>query len=252
MSSRVALLGVPIDPVTEESVVARIRAFLGSSKQHHVMTPNAEMLVEAYRNPPFRELLQRTDLNLPDSIGLVKAARRTGQHLPARVTGVDTVTRLCGELGPEHPVFLLGAADGVAEKAAAELKKRNPQLVIAGTYAGSPREEDARVITDRINLAKPHLLLVAYGAPAQDLWIDRHLSDLPSVRVAMGIGGTFDFIAGTVKRAPAVFRRLGLEWLWRLMLEPRRWRRIVRATIVFPWLMLRHGKIQSSKFKDQI
>ncbi len=239
MPTRVFLLGVPLDPLTEESAVARIRELLDSNAQRHVMTPNAEMLVEASRNPAFRALLNRTALNLPDSTGVVWAARRTGQRLPARVTGVDAVTRLCAGLGSAHPVFLLGAAEGVAEKAAAELKKRNPMLVIAGAYAGSPREEDARVIIDRINAAKPHLLLVAYGAPGQDLWIDRHLYELPSVRVAIGVGGTLDFIAGTVKRAPVFVRKLGWEWLWRLVLEPRRWRRILRATVVFPWLVVR-------------
>lgn len=239
MSNRVLLLGVPLDPVTEESAVDRILAFLASPAQHHVMTPNAEMLVEAQCNQAFHQLLQRTSLNLPDSVSLLWAARRTGQHLPARVTGVDTVVRLCGVLGPEHPVFLLGSAPGVAERAAAELSRRNPRLVIAGTYAGSPREEHVNDVISRISAARPHLLLVAYGAPAQDLWIDRHLSALPSVRVAMGIGGTFDFLAGTVKRAPQLLRRLGLEWLWRLVREPWRWRRIVRATIVFPWLVVR-------------
>jgi N-acetylglucosaminyldiphosphoundecaprenol N-acetyl-beta-D-mannosaminyltransferase len=169
-------------------------------------------------------------------------ARWTGQFLPQRVTGVDTVTALLNDLGPEHPVFLLGGAPGIAERAAAELTKRNPRLVITGTDGGSSAENDASRIITKINAAKPHLLLVAFGAPAQDLWIDHHLKDMPSVRVAMGIGGTLDFIAGTQKRAPHCMQSVGLEWLWRFVRQPSRWMRIVNAVIVFPWLVLRHGK----------
>lgn len=238
---RVTLLGVPIDAVTQADALMRIHAFLDTPGQRHVMTPNSEMLVEASRNPPFRAVLKRSALNLPDSTGLLIMARLRGWHLPERVTGTDTVEALCGELREEHPVFLLGAAPGVAERAADVLRACNPRLQIAGTYAGSPREEDAPEIIRRINAVSPHLLLVAYGSPAQDLWIDRHRKDLPSVRVAIGVGGAFDFFAGVRARAPTWMRAAGLEWLWRVIKEPRRLPRIVTAVIVFPWLCLRHG-----------
>lgn len=239
--SRVHLLGVAIDAVTAGEAIVRIRSFLAGSTQHHVMTPNSEMLVEASKNESFRNLLNRSALNIPDSAGLLWAARHTHQHLPERVAGVDTVERLCKELGGTHPVFLLGAGEGVAARAADVLKKRNPGLNVVGTYAGSPREADAAGIIDRINAVAPHLLLVAYGAPAQDEWIDRHLSELPSVKVAMGVGGTFDFIAGVQKRAPAFFRSLHLEWLWRVIREPKRIGRIFKAVVVFPFLIMRFG-----------
>jgi N-acetylglucosaminyldiphosphoundecaprenol N-acetyl-beta-D-mannosaminyltransferase len=146
---------------------------------------------------------------------------------------------LCGILDASCPVFLLGAADGVAEKAAAVLRSRNPRLKIVGTFSGSPRMEDDAVIMRMIKDAKPHLLLVAFGAPAQDLWIHEHLKNLPSVRVAMGVGGTFDFLAGVQKRAPRWMRSIGLEWLWRFIREPSRWKRMWRAVVVFPWLVIR-------------
>src|SRR5205085_111300 len=147
------------------------------------------------------------------SIGLIWMARWTGQRLPQRVAGVDTVMRLCAQLGPEHPVYLLGAAPEVAEAAAAALRRMNPHLAVAGTFSGSPREGDAPNIIQRVRDAAPHLLLVAFGAPAQDVWIDEYLRELPSVRVAMGVGGTFDFLAGKRKRSPLFLQRLGLEWL---------------------------------------
>ncbi|MBI1813047.1 WecB/TagA/CpsF family glycosyltransferase [Candidatus Peregrinibacteria bacterium] len=244
--SRVTLLGVPLDPVTTHEAVVRLMALLEDPAPHHVATPNSEMLVEAHRNAAFRRVLQHAALNLPDSVGLLFMARFTGQNLPARVTGVDTVHALCARLPADHPVFLLGAPPGIAPMAAAALIAKNLELRIVGTFSGSPRSEDAQAMIDRINAASPHLLLVAFGAPAQDLWIADHLKDLPSVRVAMGVGGTFDFLAGERARAPRVFQYLGLEWLWRLVLEPRRWKRIWNAVVVFPLLVVRHRQNRSS------
>ncbi len=206
------------------------------------MTPNSEMLVAASKDEPFRALLNRTDLNIPDSQGLLYAARWTGQYLPQRVTGVDTVQAFCATLNKDVPVFLLGAAPGVAEAAGEALKRRNPGLNIAGTFSGSPRDEDASDILQRIALSGAQVLFVAYGAPKQDVWIDKHLKELPNVKVAMGVGGTFDFIAGTQVRAPAVFRNLGLEWLWRVVREPKRIGRIVTAVVVFPVIVARKGR----------
>lgn len=239
---RVWLLSVPVDAVTADEAVARILRMLHESGQSHVMTPNNEMLVEAARNESFAGLLRRTALNLPDSTGLLLAARFTGQMLPMRVTGVDTAERVCASLDASCPVFLLGGAPGVAGTAADALRVQNPALVVVGTFAGSPREEDASAIMELINRSGARLLLVAYGAPAQDFWIDRHLSSMPSVRVAMGVGGTFDFLAGVQKRAPNIVRRFGLEWLWRLVHQPSRLPRIIRATVRFPLLVLRHGR----------
>jgi len=243
----VTLLGVPIDAVTQKQAVKLILEMLegGHLKrlfhvggQHHVMTPNSEMLVEAKKNKKFREVLNQTSLNLPDSIGLLYMARFKGQRLPQRVTGVDTVSAVCRKISKHHSVYLLGAAEGVAEKAAKKLLKLNEHLQVAGTFAGSPRDEDVPEIIQRICEAKPHLLLVAFGAPHQDLWINKYLKELPSVRVAMGVGGTFDFLAGKRKRAPKLMRGFGLEWLYRLVREPRRIGRIFKAVVVFPYLVL--------------
>ena len=239
IASRVHLLGIPIDALTMSEAVLMLQGFLESGTRHHVMTPNNEMLVESTKNPRFREVLQQSALNLPDSQGLLFAARWRGHDLPERVTGVDTVTALCSQLNERHPVFLLGAGEGIAEKAAAILQSRNPRLKIVGTFSGNPRPEYSPDIIKAINVAQPHLLLVAFGAPLQDLWIDEHLPTMSSVRVAMGVGGTLDFIAGVRNRAPAIIRKIGLEWLWRFVQEPSRWRRMWRAVVVFPWLIIR-------------
>jgi N-acetylglucosaminyldiphosphoundecaprenol N-acetyl-beta-D-mannosaminyltransferase len=238
--SRIFLLGIPIDAVTRAQAVTLMHNMLMSHRQCHVTTPNNEMLVQASRMPAFAKVLRATALNLPDSTGLLLASRLNGTPLPQRVTGVDTVTELCGGFTVGMSVFLLGAGDKIAARAAIELTGRNPRLHIAGAYSGSPRDEDAAAIVGRINASGARLLLVAFGSPAQDLWIARHLSSMPNVRVAMGVGGTFDFLAGSVKRAPRMLRALGLEWAWRFALQPSRARRMFDALIVFPWLVLRN------------
>lgn len=246
--SRITLLGVPIDAITNGQALERLQGMLASGKQHHVLTPNSEMLVAAHHDDAFKQVLRQGDLNLPDSQGIVTMGRYIGQYVPERVTGVDTVTALCSALTEADSVFLLGAAPGIAEQASLALLAKNPHLQIAGTYAGSPRDEDAQIIIEQINAVHPHILFVAYGAPEQDMWIARHLEQMPSVRIAMGVGGTFDFLAGIRKRAPNIFQALGMEWLWRLVLEPRRFPRIFTAVILFPILVLLHqssdGEVQ--------
>jgi N-acetylglucosaminyldiphosphoundecaprenol N-acetyl-beta-D-mannosaminyltransferase len=241
--SRVTILGVPIDALTRQDAVKRLLSMIGSPGFHHVMTPNSEMLVEASKNPAFHTLLAHTDLNIPDSAGLLWAARKTGQFLPERVPGVDTVTDFCAQLPTHHPVFLLGAWGDTAVKAAQILQQKNPRLTIVGTFAGSPKDEDANEIVQMINDSDAQILFVAFGAPAQDLWIDKHRHQLRNIRLAMGVGGTFDFIAGVHKRAPLFIQRLGLEWLWRVIREPRRIGRIINAVIVFPYLVFTRSKL---------
>lgn len=235
---RVRILGVPIDPLTQDEAIARISQMLSDGSKHHVMTPNNEMLVLAQKHSTFKSLLQTSELNLPDSTGLLWAAARSGQHLPERVTGVDTVERLLLSAGSECPVFFLGGKGGVGSRAAKKLATRNAQLVTF-SYEGSPKEEDADEIIRQINDSGAQLLLVAYGAPAQDLWINQHLLSLTSIKVAIGVGGTFDFLSGSIKRAPRFLQKAGLEWLWRLLIQPSRIGRIYTAVIRFPLLVLR-------------
>ena len=242
MAGRVSLLGVPIDTLSADEVLRTLRGFLEGESGRHVLTPNSEMLAASVRSEVFRQVLQHSALNLPDSAGLLLMAHFTRQRIPERVTGADTVQALCAVLPPEHPVFLLGADEGIAERAADALMRRNLSLVIAGTHGGSPAVFEEADICARIRASGAHVLFVAYGAPRQDLWIARNLPRLPQVRLAMGVGGTFDFLAGEKKRAPLWMRRAGLEWLWRLLLEPRRGGRIFTAVGVFPRMVMWYGK----------
>ncbi len=236
-ASRVRILGVDIDNVTMAEAVEQLVGAAASGAFCHVVTVNPEFVMIAQRDAAFRRVLQTADLAVPDGVGLLWAARWRGAPLRERVPGVDLVERLSAAAARYGlRVFFLGAQPGVAEAAAAKLRDRYAGLPVAGTYAGSPRPEDEEYILALIEQARPHVLFVAYGAPQQDLWIDRHRRRLGPC-VAMGVGGAFDFISGRAQRAPRWLQRLGLEWLHRLVREPRRWRRML-ALPRFVWAVV--------------
>lgn len=189
----------------------------------------------------FMRVLQSADCCVADGIGLLFAARYLGQPLPERVTGSDGVP-LIAERASQRGwnLFLLGAGPGVARRAADRLIAQNPGLQIVGVHEGSPARDEEDKIIERVNKSGADILFVAYGAPNQDKWIARNRDRL-TVRVAMGVGGTFDFIAGVVPRAPRWMRRFALEWLYRLYKQPWRWRRMLRLPR-FVWAVLWRGR----------
>ncbi|HEY64531.1 MAG TPA: WecB/TagA/CpsF family glycosyltransferase [Caldilineae bacterium] len=210
-----------------EETLARLAEFVAEGTPHHVVTVNPEYVIASRRIPEFRAALEAADLCLADGFGLLWAGWVLGRPLPERVAGSDLLPRIAQRAAREGwRLFLLGAQPGVAQRAAEMLRARYPELQVVGTYPGSPAEEEAPDIIRRVRVARPDLLFVAYGAPAQDLWIARHRDEL-AVPVMMGVGGAFDFIAGVAKRAPLWMQRIGLEWLHRLIHEPWRWRRML-------------------------
>lgn len=235
MEGRLTIFGVPIDAVTLREATDRLCLMLEEEGQHHVLTPNPEMLLAARANETFRLVLQSSALNVPDGYGLILASLFLGNPLPERVSGIDLLTALC--LRIEGPVFLLGAEAGVAARAGEALRSCNPALLIAGTHSGSPNASEEEEILQKINSSSAKVLFVAFGSPRQDLWIARNLRRMPMIKVAMGVGGSFDFLAGGRSRAPHWMRSIGLEWLWRLIQEPKRARRILRAVFLFPFLV---------------
>lgn len=226
---RLRILGVAIDDVTLSEAVARLQQWVrqGTGHLRHVVTVNPEFIIAARQQPPFHRALNAADLATADGVGIILAARLLGRPLRGRVTGVDLVEALAAAQDPEMRLFLLGAGPGIAERAATELTARYPGCVISSTWAGSPRPEDSAEIVERVQRSGANVLLVAFGHPQQDLWIAEHRAELAScgILVAMGIGGTLDYLAGVVPRAPKLIRRLGFEWLYRLIRQPWRWRR---------------------------
>ncbi len=188
-------------------------------------TPNPIMLENAAREPRLRAALMRADLNLPDGIGVVIAARLLGETVLGRLSGVDMAKGVLGlAVRRGYRVFLLGGRRGVAEEAARRLAKRLPCLIVCGARDGYFSEEETGTVIDEIGRAKPDILLVCLGSPKQELWIDRHREALSDVRLFMALGGTLDVFAGRVRRAPLPMQKMGLEWLWRMVHEPRRFR----------------------------
>jgi N-acetylglucosaminyldiphosphoundecaprenol N-acetyl-beta-D-mannosaminyltransferase len=238
---RIRILGVAVDDIVEAEAIERIAGFVAEKRPHHIVTVNPEFVMEARRNNAFGRVLAAADMATPDGFGLLLAARLRGSAFRGRVTGV-ALTELIAARAIQRgwSLFLLGAAPGVAERAAEALQRQHPDLQIAGCYAGSPRRDEEPAIRARIIAARPTVLLVAYGHPAQDLWIARN-QPLLRVPVAIGVGGVFDYLAGETPRAPAWMRRIGLEWFYRLIRQPRRWRRILVAVPLFLWAALREG-----------
>ncbi|MBN1888287.1 MAG: WecB/TagA/CpsF family glycosyltransferase [Thermoflexales bacterium] len=237
------ILGVRVHDVTLAEALELAARFVAEGRPHQVATVNPEFVMAAQENAGFRAALNGADLCVPDGVGLVWASRWLAcrpedVRFRQRVAGVELAERLAARAAQEGwRVFLLGAAPGVAEKTAEVLQARYPGLVVAGTYAGSPAAEDEPAIIERIRQARPDVLFVAYGAPAQDVWIARNRGRL-GVPLALGVGGSFDFISGLAKRAPAWVQRLGLEWLHRLVRQPWRWRRQL-ALPRFVWQVVR-------------
>jgi N-acetylglucosaminyldiphosphoundecaprenol N-acetyl-beta-D-mannosaminyltransferase len=222
--------------------LAWIEAAVADRRPRQLCTANPEFLIAALRDPEFRRILLAADLVLPDGVGLLWAARWLGRRFPERVPGSDLIYRLA-ELAARRGwrLYFLGAAQGVAQAAAGRLQGLYPGLVVAGAFAGSPAPADDDALVARVAAARPDVLLVAYGAPAQDKWIARNRLRL-GVPVSLGVGGSFDFAAGVARRAPRWVQRLGLEWLHRLWRQPWRARRIYTAVVAFPLAVLRAGR----------
>ena len=234
----VRILGVRVDALTYDGLLAAIGAFVAQGSPHQIATLNPEFVMAAQRDAAFRGVLEGCDLCLADGVGLLWAARRQGHPLPQRVTGSDGVPLIAERAARTGwSLYLLGAAPGVAERTAQVLTGCYPGLRIAGTHAGSPSDNDAEGIISLVREALPDILFVAFGAPQQDLWIARHREAL-RVPVMIGVGGAFDHVAGVRRRAPPWVRRLNLEWLFRLVTQPWRWRRQL-ALPRFVWAVLR-------------
>ncbi len=232
---RCYILGVPVDVLTLEEAVQRAETMLADGGTHLVVTPNAEMLNLAGRDPGFKGVLCRADLILPDGAGVVLVGRIKGIGKLVRVPGVDFVRGLLGRGRPS--VFLLGGAPGVAELAAIGLRGVNPLLEVRGTAHGYFTAEEETVLVEAIRSSGAEILLAGLGVPKQEKWLAKHLDRL-GVGLAVGVGGALDIFAGQAARCPPWLGRIGLEWLYRLVREPRRAGRML-ALPQFVWAALR-------------
>lgn len=218
------IAGVKIDNLSMEEAVEAFAGFLNDGKQRHIVTVNSEFVVLAHKDERFRKILNNADLAVADGFGIVIASVLFGKKIKERVSGTDLMEKIL--YGGRGKVFLLGGKNGVAQKISEKFSN------IVG-YSEDPKEA-----VEKINRVGPNILFVALGAPKQEEWIAENFKKIPSVKVAMGVGGAFDFISGNVIRAPEFLRKVGLEWLWRFFLQPWRLKRIYRAIVEFPLLVL--------------
>ena len=230
---RIDILGVAFDNVTMEQAVERTAAMLAEGGAHYAVTPNAEFVQRAEKDEAFRAALNGADLVLPDGIGVIYASKILKRPLQGRVPGCDFAAALCSWMAQNgKKLFLLGAKPGVAEQAGHNLEQAHPGLTVCGTHDGYFKD-DAPVI-EQINNSGADVVFVCLGAPKQENWISANCDKL-CASVFIGLGGSLDIYAGNSKRAPAFFCRFGLEWLYRLICQP--WR--IKRMMALPKYILR-------------
>lgn len=244
------ILGVKINDLSWQDLADEVRAMLANKQQYWVFTPNPEICLAATKNKRFNKILNSAALNIPDGFGLKIGALILGQMLKNRIPGVDFVVKLCKIAEQKNcSIMFVGGRNKTAAAAAAEMRLRFPNLKIIGELGlNNSRIDNDKLFYDdaensmllrKINDFNPDILCVAFGAPKQELWIEKNISKLPSVKISVGVGGTLDFLSGRVSRAPRALRTLGLEWLFRLIVEPARFKRIINAVLLFPLKCLR-------------
>lgn len=219
------ILGCRLDPIDAGAATDAILRFAREGAAAQIVTLGTEMVVHAQRDKRYRDVINGCSLSLCDTVGLLAVARSRGATLRERVTGVELIEHLCARASREGvSVYLLGGSPGVAEATAQTLRQRYPGLNVAGTRDGYFKDEDSGAVAAQIRASGAQLLFAGMGFPRQEYWLAQYLTQT-GCGAGIGVGGSFDVISGKVERAPEEWRRLGLEWLYRLLKEPHRWKR---------------------------
>lgn len=272
--NRIQILGMPIDPLTQKEALDRIKLFLSSNKQRQIVTLNSEMIVSAQKDLELGKIINEADLVIADGMGVLRLAcfekqktqsqiknlkalflitiysifmpEKVKTILPEKISGIDFIYKILeSEFSFGKRIYLIGGRGDTAEIAKSVLEKKYASAKIVGAEEGiaewGDETENERLIQN-INSKSPDIIFVAFGCPKQEKWIYENLHKLPSVKVAMGVGGSLDFISGKISRAPRFLQNHGLEWMWRLLQEPGRIGRIYNATLKASWLIFRSKK----------
>jgi N-acetylglucosaminyldiphosphoundecaprenol N-acetyl-beta-D-mannosaminyltransferase len=227
-------LGVHVSPLTYEGIVSELKSRMAQGTKSTIIAVNPEKVIAAQKDPEVKELINGSTFQIADGVGILLASKLKKGKIASRVTGVDMMARLLKFSAEDnHPVYLYGAKKEVVELAAKNIKRDNPGIIIAGITDGYEKDEEALI--QRINDSGAQMIFVALGSPKQELWIRRNMDKLSNVLVYQGVGGSFDVFSGTVKRAPALFRKMGIEWLYRLMSDPKR----IKRQLNLPRFLLR-------------
>jgi len=244
---QVDILGIPFDAISVDEALTLLESYLDKPNNHIVVTPNPEGVMQARRNPAFRDALVGADLRLADGIGIVLASRFIRDAIPTRVRGVDTIYALFERLTKKdrkHTAYFLGGAPGIAERAKQEMEESFPALSVIGHHHGYFSAEEEAAILEELNRLKPDIMVVCIGMPRAEIWAAAN-QNIPA-RITLCLGGAIDIMAKNVKLTPAWIRRLGLEWLHRLIRQPSRIKRQLDIPR-FIFAVLRHGRKQTGK-----
>ena len=235
---RIRILDVPVDMVNYQQALDRFEEMMQRDGCELIVTPNSEIVVNAGEDPELKDLIEKASLVIPDGIGIVYASRYLGVPLEERVTGVDFLTKILEWLAiNQKSIFLLGSKPeneeraAVAELAAESMKEKFHNLIVAGTHHGYFKKEDEAEIVKKINESGADFLCVALGSPKQEKFIMDHRDEFKNIKAAIGVGGSLDVWAGTVRRAPEFYQKHGIEWLYRLKQEPSRFGRIMKLPV---------------------
>ena len=228
---KINIRGIDFDDVTLPEAVKYLTSLAHGDKTCAVVTPNAEIVQKCIEEEEFAAIVRQADVILPDGVGVIKASKILGTPLRSPVPGVEAGEALVKRSGEEDlPVFLMGGKPGIAETAAEKLREKYPDAKIVGTHHGyfNKTNEENDAVIEEINASDAVILFVCLGVPAQEKWMIENRDRLNTVRVMLGLGGSLDVYSGTLKRAPAFFRKLGLEWLYRLIRQPSRIGRMMK------------------------
>lgn len=227
-------LGVNVSPLTYEGIIEDLGQRIAAGKQSTIIAVNPEKVMAAQRDPQVKDLINASTYQIADGVGILLAAKLKKGNITSRVTGVDMMSAILKFASEDGlPVYFYGAKEEVVAKAIANIEKSFPKIQVAGYSNGYDKDEDALV--QRIQQSGAKIIFVALGSPKQELWIQRNMPKLSNVQVFQGVGGSFDVFSGTVKRAPSAFRKLGLEWLYRLISSPSR----IKRQLILPVFLLK-------------
>lgn len=245
---RIRILNIPVDMVEYPAAMEILKKLMSTEGCSQIVTPNSEIIVNAAKDKELKEIIEQADLVIPDGIGLVYASRIMGMPLKERVTGIDFLSAILGYLEEtEQSIFFLGSkpgdgsTPGIAEQAAVKIKEKYTNLKIAGIHHGYFKEADEEALVKKINESGADFLCAALGSPKQEKFVFQNRKQL-KVKAAIGVGGSLDVWAGTLKRAPEFYRNHGLEWLYRFIQQPSRYKRMA----ALPLFMI---KVLLSKLK---
>jgi N-acetylglucosaminyldiphosphoundecaprenol N-acetyl-beta-D-mannosaminyltransferase len=241
---KLVLFGVPIDQIDSQQALAQIERFVKEKRAHLIITPDTLAILRARKDKQYLEITQKADLVTPDGAGILWAAAFLVEPLPERITGIDMINQICQlAVQKRYSLYLLGAEEEIVKKAARNLELEYPGLNIAGYHHGyfDNNEDKVNYVINDIIEKKPDFLLVGMGVPKQEIWISKY-KDRLGVPVCIGIGGSFDVISGKISRAPLWMQNHGMEWIFRIIKEPKRIKRMAKLPS-FIWLVFL-GKIE--------